>query len=98
MTGPDDIALLRIELLDIEPLIWRGVAVRTSMNLMTVHSVIQAAMGWLDYHLWEFEAKGQKYGMLVPNDRDWNERIKNAEATKLSSLLAGGVREMGYVY
>jgi hypothetical protein len=32
MTGRNDIAVLRIELEDIEPLIWRRVAVRTSMN------------------------------------------------------------------
>ena len=98
MTGPDDIAILRIELQDIEPLIWRRVAVPTSMSLRAVHRVIQAAMGWLDYHLWEFKANEQKYGMLLPNDPDWNDRIKNAATTKLSSLLASGVREMGYVY
>jgi len=51
MATPESIAVLRIELADIEPLIWRRVAVRTSMNLKAVHSVIQAAMGWLDYHL-----------------------------------------------
>ncbi|MGO8923921.1 MAG: IS1096 element passenger TnpR family protein, partial [Xanthobacteraceae bacterium] len=56
------------------------------MSLRGVHSVIQAAMGWLDYHLWEFEANEQKYGMLVPNDPDWNERLTNAAAVKLSSL------------
>ena len=98
MSRVDDVAVLRIELEDIEPLIWRRVAVRTSMNLKAVHRVIQAAMGWLDYHLWEFAANGQKYGMLVPNEPEWNERIKNAATTKLSSLLAKGVREIGYVY
>ena len=98
MTGPDSIAILRIELEDIEPLIWRRVAVPTSMNLKALHRVIQAAMGWLDYHLWEFTAGEHKYGMLVPNDPDWNERIKDAGKTKLSALLTIGVREMGYVY
>jgi Plasmid pRiA4b ORF-3-like protein len=63
-----------------------------------VHHVIQAAMGWLDYRSWEFEANKQKYAMLLRNERDWNERIKNAAAAKLSSLLAKGVREMGYIY
>ena len=54
MTASDEaaIALLRIELEDIEPLIWRRVAVPTSMSLKAVHNVIQAAMGWLDNHLW----------------------------------------------
>jgi hypothetical protein len=98
MTAPDDIAVLRIELEDIGPLIWRRVAVRTSMNLKAVHRVIQAAVGWLDYHLWEFEANEQKYSMLIPNDRECNERIMNAASTKLSSLLARGAREVGYVY
>ena len=93
MTGPDDIAILRIELEDIEPLIWRRVAVRTSMNLKAVHGVIQAAMGWLDCHLWEFTANERKYSMLIPNDPDWNERINDAATTKLSALLTIGVRD-----
>jgi len=98
MTTPDNIAILRIELEDIDPLIWRRVAVRTSMNLKAVHRVIQAGMGWLDCHLWEFAANGRKYSILVPNDADWNERIKDAAKTKLSALLTIGVREIGYVY
>jgi len=98
MTAPDDIAILRIELERIKPLIWRRVAVRTSMNLKAVHSVIQAVMSWLDCHLWEFTANERKYSMLVPNDRDWNERIKNVARTKLSALLTIGVRKFDYVY
>jgi hypothetical protein len=98
MTAPDDIAILRIELERIEPLIWRRVAVRTSMNLKAVHSVIQAVMSWLDCHLWEFTANERKYSMLVPSDRDWNERIKNVAGTKLSALLTIGVRNFDYVY
>jgi Plasmid pRiA4b ORF-3-like protein len=100
MTASDDdgIAILRIELQDIEPLIWRRVAVRTSMNLKAVHNVIQATMGWLDYHLWEFTANEHKYGMLIPNDPDWNARIDNAATTKLSALLTSGVKEISYVY
>ena len=98
MTGTAEIAVLRIELEDIKPLIWRRVAVRTSMNLKAVHTVIQAAMGWLDYHLWEFAAGESRYGMLLPNDADWNERIKDAAKTKLSALLTPDIREIGYVY
>lgn len=100
MTASDDdaIAILRIELEDIEPLIWRRVVVRTSINLTALHGVIQAAMGWLDNHLWEFTAKGRKYGILIPNDPEWNERISNAATTKLSALVANGVTDIGYVY
>jgi hypothetical protein len=45
------IATLLIEVKYTEPLIWRRIAVRTSMNLQALHTVIQATMGWLDYHL-----------------------------------------------
>jgi hypothetical protein len=98
MIVPDDIAILRIELERIEPLIWRRVGVRTAMNLKAFHCVIQAVMGWLDCHLWEFTANERKYGMLVPNDPVWNERITNVAGAKLSGLLTVGVREIGYVY
>jgi len=98
MAKSDDIVILRIELVDIEPLIWRRVAVPTSMNLKALHRVIQAAIGWLDYHLWEFTADGGKYGMLLPDDPDWNERIEDAAKAKLSALLTTGVQEISYVY
>lgn len=97
-SSDDAIAILRIELEDIEPLIWRRVAVPASMNLKAIHSVIQTAMGWLDYHLWEFTANGSKYGILIPNDPDWNERTENAAVTKLSALLTAGVKEISYTY
>jgi Plasmid pRiA4b ORF-3-like protein len=98
VTANDEIAVLRVELEGIEPLIWRRVAVRTSMNLKALHGVIQATMGWLDSHLWMLEADEQRYGMLIPDDPDWNERVKDAVKTKLSVLLNGGVREMRYLY
>ncbi|MCX7314025.1 MAG: plasmid pRiA4b ORF-3 family protein [Alphaproteobacteria bacterium] len=100
MTVSNDhaIAILRIELEDIEPLIWRRVAVPTSMSLKDVHGVIQAIMGWLDCHLWEFEAGERKYSLLIQNDPDWNERITVAATTKLSALVADSVTDITYVY
>lgn len=92
------VAVLRIELEGIEPLIWRRVAVPTSINLNAVHQVIQAAMGWLDCHLWQFEADRRKFSLLIPDDPEWNERITDAAKTTLSSLMADGVTEMTYTY
>jgi len=97
-SSSDAIAVLRIEIEYIEPLIWRRVAVRTSMNLKGLHKVIQAAMGWLDYHLWEFTADERRYGILIPDDPDWNRRINNAASTKLSALLTTRVTEFVYMY
>ena len=96
--APDTIAVLRIEIEHIQPLIWRRVAVPTSMNLIALHKVIQVTMGWLDSHLWEIGAEKHRYGILIPDDPDWNSRTINAAATKLSALLSLGGKEFSYVY
>jgi hypothetical protein len=88
------IVLLRVEIKHIEPLIWRRVVVRTLMNLMALHKVMQANMGWLDYHLWEFVVDDRKYGIPDP-DRP---HVKNGATTKLAPILASGVTEFDYVY
>ena len=88
------IATLRIEVKYIEPLIWRRVTVRTSMNLIALHKVIQAVTGWLDYHLWEFVVVECKYGMPDP-DRP---HVKNGATTQLATILASGMTEFDYVY
>jgi hypothetical protein len=46
-----------------DPLIWRQVEVPTSIALNVLHDIIQAVMGWFDYHLREFTIGKQKYGL-----------------------------------
>ena len=46
--------LLKIQLLDIEPAIWRRFVVPASITLDRLHDVIQIVMGWTDSHLHEF--------------------------------------------
>jgi pRiA4b ORF-3-like protein len=58
----NEICTLRIELCDTDPLIWRQVEVPTPITLKVLHDIIQAAMGWLDYHRWEFTIGRQKLG------------------------------------
>jgi hypothetical protein len=98
MTNTDEIAILRIELEGIEPLIWRRVSVRTAESLTDLHYVIQGVMGWRNCHLWQFEVGERKYGMRMPDDPDWNDRIEDANATRLSTLLGSKVKQFGYVY
>lgn len=54
---------LRIELVDVEPTVWRQILVPGSIRLAKFHGVIQAAMGWENYHLHAFEVAGTRYGM-----------------------------------
>jgi len=83
-----EIATLRIELKDSEPAIWRVVEVPTSITLKVLHDIVQAAMGWLDYHLWELVIGDQAYGL--PMDEDWGtEPRKIASRTRLRDVLSG---------
>jgi Plasmid pRiA4b ORF-3-like protein len=94
----DDTAVLRIELSDIEPLIWRRVAVRTATNLQTLHRIIQPTVGWLDYHLWEFTADDKTYGVPDPEDADWGHKVYRATNATLARLIEGGVTAFDYTY
>jgi hypothetical protein len=49
----------KIELNEIDPLIWRRIQIPTDYNLWDLHVAIQDSMGWLDYHLHHFEFKGR---------------------------------------
>jgi hypothetical protein len=94
----DDVVILHIELDEIEPAIWRRVAVRATTSLLGLHRIIQATMGWLDYHLWEFEIDGVVYGIPDPDGFDWGRKIKPAGATKLTKVLNSGLDVFSYTY
>lgn len=53
--------LLKIQLLDIEPSIWRRFVVPASITLDRLHDVIQIVMGWTDSHLQEFTIGNKRY-------------------------------------
>jgi len=58
------IATLRVSLDRITPEIWRTFTVPTSIEMVRLHDVIQAVMGWTDSHLHEFVIGGRTYGDL----------------------------------
>jgi hypothetical protein len=57
--------VLRIELCDIEPLIWRRIVVPASWPMSTLHHYMQWVMGWQDTHAHEFRIGDQ---LVAP---DW---------------------------
>ena len=54
---------LKIDLLDIDPPIWRRILVPASFALPALHRVFQEVMGWEDSHLHAFEIKNRHYVM-----------------------------------
>jgi hypothetical protein len=80
---------LKITLQDTKPPIWRRVLVDGSATLDHVHEVIQAAFGWWNYHLHEFEVGRTRYG--VPDlDEDWGEPPRDERRTRLDAIASEG--------
>lgn len=53
---------VHVALLDITPEIWRRLIVPLDATLADLHRILQAAMGWTDSHLHEFDIGGLRYG------------------------------------
>ena len=87
---------LKVTLLDTKPPIWRRVLVDGSSTLNDVHEVIQAAFGWWNYHLHEFEVGRDRYGVPDP-DEDWREPPRDERRTRLYAI-AGEGKSFGYTY
>ena len=77
---------LHIKLLEIEPLIWRRLAVPGTVSLAKLHSILQKVMGWEDYHIYLFTVGRQQYGEGVSEWREVAQRVVNAKRVMLQDL------------
>lgn len=62
--------LLEISLLEIEPPIWRRFTVPASISLDRLHDVLQIIMGWTDSHLHEFTIGKKRYTEFPESKED----------------------------
>ena len=65
---------LRIELLEVAPLVWRRVLAPDNWTLASLHHYLQWVMGWTDSHAHEFEVAT---GLVAP---DWWIREAGSES------------------
>jgi hypothetical protein len=66
---------LRVQLRDVEPAVVRVVDVPDDATLPEVHVLLQAALGWTDMHLHEFEAEDGCYSTDEDDDVDDEEGV-----------------------
>ena len=96
MSYVDRIARLRITLDDTEPVVWRTVEVPLTLSLRGLHEVIQAAMPFEGYHLFDFRVGEQRYSLPDP---EWPDpKTRSAKTTKLGAVLEAGVSQFAYTY
>ena len=85
MSNPKQVYQLKVTLDGIKRPIWRRLLVKEDINLLTLHEIIQRAMGWEDYHLHMFTLAGQIYG--DPEDDEFGDLgTKNETRYKLNKL------------
>ena len=77
---------LRVQLADIEPAVWRTIWIESQMSLGQLHHILQAAMGWTDSHLHQFDIQGVNYSLPHPDDEDSIPLI-DERGVSLKSLL-----------
>jgi len=86
--------LMEIQLVDIEPAIWRRFVVPASITLDRLHDVIQIVMGWTDSHLHEFTIGKKSYTEFPESKEEGLECGKY----RLGDLIKQKGRTFRYLY
>jgi len=75
---PGWIYQLKATIVGTKPPVWRRLQVPEATTLLRLHEVLQAAFGWWDCHLHEFEIHGVRYG--TDDGEGWGPPPKNGSS------------------
>jgi len=81
-SGTKSVLQFKVELLGVEPPIWRRIQVPESYSFWDLHVAIQDAMGWRDYHLHAFRVVGSEDVIGIP-DEDGDDPLETKPGWKL---------------
>jgi len=93
--APAAIYQLHVQLVGIEPPVWRRLLVPADISLDQLHQVLQLSFGWTDSHLHEFDAAGRIIGEPDPEDEDPPE---DEAGVTLSEILSRKGDAFVYLY
>ena len=81
---------LKVTLDHVEPTVMRRIVVPWRIRLSRLHEVLQAAMGWTNTHLYEFQIRDVGFGLP---DQEWGDDPLDArKVSLLSAIQDTGVR------
>ncbi len=86
---------LKVTLRGSKPQIWRRLEVPAEVTLPGLHKILQAAMGWWDYHLHQFIAGEVFYGSP---EWDIGVEVHSEKTVRLMDLLKRPKDKMVYEY
>ncbi len=92
---PGRIYQVKATIVGTKPPVWRRVLVPEATTLLRLHEVLQAAFGWWDSHLHEFEIDGVRYGN--DDEEGWGPPPRSERRARLGAVTAEGMT-FEYVY
>ncbi|MFM7150309.1 MAG: plasmid pRiA4b ORF-3 family protein [Gemmataceae bacterium] len=87
----------KITLLDVKPAIWRRIQV-PDCNLNDLHEYIQAAFGWWNSHMHQFEIAGRTYSQPSPFGDDFGMEFRDETDVLLSTLIPKSGGRFRWIY
>jgi hypothetical protein len=90
--------LLKITLRNVEPSIWRRIAVVDDLTLAQLHRVIQEAFGWEDCHLHEYEIGSARFGRPEFNESPFGDSGMLDERKSRLAAVIGSHPKFTYWY
>jgi len=81
---------IKVTLRDSKPPIWRRILVQSDITLGELHHIIQAVMGWWDYHLHQFIVGQTYYGVPHP-DYDFMD-MRDESEVRLNQIADAGAK------
>lgn len=86
---------LKVTVRDVDPPVWRRIALRSDVSLGEMAAVLEGAMGWAGYHLHQLQVGDVRYGMRDP-DSEAHELDENQ--FQIASVLSEIGMEMAWIY
>jgi len=78
---------IKVTLKDSKPPIWRRIQVPCNITLAELHYILQAVMGWWDYHLHQFIVGQTYYGVPHP---DYGLEMRDESQVRLNQIADEG--------
>jgi hypothetical protein len=94
---PGTVFQFKITLLNIKPAIWRRIQI-PDCTLTDFHEYIQAAFGWQNCHLHQFDIDGEQYSQPAPDGDDFGMEFKDEAGVLLSKLIPKSGRKSRWIY
>lgn len=83
--------VLKVQLMDSKPKVWRRFTVSSSIDMHSLHNLLQEVMGWDNYHAYTFATK-------LGHINDSPESPLPADEIPLMAVLRNEGDSMGYIY